>query len=74
MKQFGDVFREVRQRVGAYRLVCKMYGRKCPDDDTLDDVFRFLYGTCTEDFLEFCAKEEGYSDIEEYKNDIGYYN
>lgn len=73
MKQICDVFSEVRQRVAAYKLHCKMYGKRCPDDDTLDDVFRFLYGSCTDDFLQFCAKEEGFSDIEKYKMAIGYY-
>ncbi len=73
MKEIGDVFSEVRQRVAAYRLYCKMYDIDCPDDVTLDNVFRFLYGSCTDDFLKFCAKEEGFSDIEKYKKAIGYY-
>lgn len=75
MKQIGSVFSEVRQRVAAYKLRCKMYGLKCKfTDDELDDVFRFLYGSCTEEFLEFCAKEGGFTDVEQYKRAIGYYD
>ena len=69
--QYCDIFREVRQRVAAFKLYYEFhspyvetYG-KASEDDYLDEVYRFLYGTAFKDFIEFCAKKEG-MDFDKY--------
>lgn len=62
----GEVFTEVRQRVAAYFMHCKRYGMKCPDLDTLDDIYRFLYGSFDLDSLRFYTHADDYTNEEDF--------
>ena len=77
MVQYKDIFIEVRQRVAAFKY-WKEYWRtdelnsygKIPQDEYLDEAYRFLYTSASKGFMEFCAKKEGMS-FDEYCDMLG---
>lgn len=73
--QYGDIFVEVRQRIAAFRLYNEFYGRTgmygdAEEGDYLDAAYRFLYGSASADFMEFCASREGMG-LDEYLTGLG---
>ena len=65
--QYDRIFVEVRQRVAAFkywqefwkgRVEKSSYG-DVPEEDYLDEAYRFLFTSASKDFMEFCAKKEG---------------
>lgn len=77
MKQYYEVFDEVRQRVAAFKYwkeywnadSLNSYG-KMTEDEYLDEAYRFLYTSASRGFMEFCAKKEG-MDFNEYCKELG---
>lgn len=80
MIQYDEVFPEVRQRVSAFkywqefwkgRVEKSSYG-DVPEEDYLDEAYRFLFTSASKDFMEFCAKKEGMT-VDEYCDMLGVY-
>ena len=70
MKQYKDIFVEVRQRIAAFRYWQEFWNNTAhemctynsvPENEYLDEAYRFLFTTASKTFLEFCAKKEGMS-------------
>ena len=73
---YGAIFRDVRQRKAAFKYhqefhapYVASYG-KDSEDDYLDSVYRFLYGSAFKPFIEFCAKKENMG-FDEYCEMLG---
>ena len=66
----SDIFISVRQQRMAFTYWMdfwhggSQYG-ELPEDEYLDEVFRFLNSTMDREFIEFCAKKEG-MDFKDY--------
>ena len=63
---YGDIFREVRQRVTAYKYYTEEWydSKNKSFDDILDDAYRFLYTSIEPEFIRYCAKKENMDPIE----------
>jgi len=63
---YGDIFREVRQRVAAYKYYREYWNssKSVVTDDFLDDAYRFLYTSVEPKFINYCAEKENMDPIE----------